>query len=276
MSERGMQRGLALGALALVQARLDQARRVAPPGTTVHRLRASDPWLAIDSLYTGTVMVDSLPVEVVAQDLGEKLNINSLAENDIRSFFNYLLKDYAKATQLSQTIMDWRDADSIPRPEGAEKDAYLKAGMLALPANAPFREVDDLRNVMGMTPEIYAQASPYFTTRGTGTVNMNTAPVPVLRALPGMTDQTLNMILQLRSQGRRIENIQQVFTALGGKNGGAGLLATQGVLAPRVTVSTQTVQFVITARTGPQSQPTKLTAIINRVGTTAVITNLVW
>ena len=33
--------------------------------------------------------------------------------------------------------MDWRDADSIPRPSGAERDAYIKAGMLALPTNAP-------------------------------------------------------------------------------------------------------------------------------------------
>ena len=60
---------------------------------------------------------------------------------------------------------------------------------------------------MGMTPEIYAEASPYLTTRGDGQVNINTAPVPVLRALPGMTDATINMILQLRSQGRRIESV---------------------------------------------------------------------
>ena len=41
--------------------------------------------------------------------------------------------------------MDWRDADSIPRPSGAERDAYIKAEMLALPTNAPFREIEELR-----------------------------------------------------------------------------------------------------------------------------------
>lgn len=274
-SERGKQRGLALGALALVEAQLDAALRVQPSGSNVQRLRSSDPWLDVDSVYSGTIMIDSTPVDVVARDLGEKLNINSMNEIDIRNFFSYLIGDFSKATQLSQTIMDWRDADSIPRPSGAERDAYIKAEMLALPTNAPFREVEDLRDVMGMTPEIYAQASPYLTTRGNGQVNINTAPVPVLRALPGMTDATLNMILQLRSQGRRIDNIQTVFSALSG-GGRGGPNALQAGLAARVTTTTGTIELVITARVGPQAQPTRLTAIVNRANNAASVSNLLW
>src|SRR5262249_53011439 len=153
-SERGQQRALAVGALALVRARLEQATRLGPQNATgsLARLRASDPWLDIDSLYSGEVDVDSTPVQVVAKDLGEFLNINLLTEVDIKNFFSFLLKDMTKATELSQAIMDWRDADSIPRPSGAERDAYIKAGMLSLPTNAPFRDVEDLRDVMGMTP----------------------------------------------------------------------------------------------------------------------------
>jgi general secretion pathway protein K len=276
-SERGMQRGLALGALALVRARLDQALRVAPTGSNVQRLRSSDPWLDVDSLYSGTVLVDSTPVDVVARDVGEKLNINSLNENEIRTFFSYLLGDYSKATQLSQAILDWRDADSIPRPSGAERDAYIKAEMLALPTNAPFREVEDLRDVMGMTPEIYARASPYLTTRGDGRVNINTAPVPVLRALPGMTDATINMILQLRSQGRRIESTDQVFNAMGvGRGRGGAPNALEGALAPRVTPTTDMVEVVITARVGPQAQPTRLTALLRNTTSSAVLASLIW
>lgn len=280
-SERGMQRGLALGALALTQARLDEALRVAPSGNNanVARLRASDPWLDVDSMYSGTVMVDSIPVDIVARDLGEKLNINSVSENDIRTFFSYLLNDFSKATQLSQAILDWRDADSIPRPSGAERDAYIKAGMLVMPTNTAFREVSDLRDVMGMTPEIYAQASPYLTTRGSGQVNLNTAPVPVLRALPGMTDATLNTILQMRSQGRRIQNVNDVFTAQarGGRGGQAGAPnALASALNARATTRTDIVELVITARVGPQAQPTKLTAIVNRANTSAMVTSLLW
>src|SRR5262249_26871490 len=220
--------------------------RAGPQGNNavINRLRSSDPWLDIDSLYSGTVYVDSTPVDVVTRDLGEKLNINQISETDIQTFFNFLLHDMSKATHLAQSIMDWRDADSIPRPSGAERDAYIKAGMLALPTNAPFRDVGDLRDVMGMTPEIYEQAAPYLTTRGSGLVNINTAPVPVLRALPGMTDQTLNLILQMRSQGRRINNIGDVFAAeaprrpVAGRGGGNPQQGLQNALQLRANTTT--------------------------------------
>jgi general secretion pathway protein K len=229
-------------------------------------------------------MVDSMQVDVQVHDLGEKLNINRLNETQLQQFFSFLTSDYSLSTHLSQAIMDWRDADSTPRPNGAERDAYIKAEMLALPTNAPFREIEELQNVMGMTPEVYAKASPYFTTHGTlGAVNLNSAPVPVLRALPGMTDVTLNLILQLRSQGRRIENVAQIFgnTQTGGQRGGgrAGQLASpaaQAQLGAATITTTTEIELSITARTGPQAAPTKLTAILRRQGNNATIESKQW
>ncbi|HXT15693.1 MAG TPA: type II secretion system protein GspK [Gemmatimonadaceae bacterium] len=278
VSERGVQRALATGALALIEAKLDYALRVAPSGSNAQRLRSFDPWLDIDSIYTGTIQVDSIDVEVQAHDLGEQLNINQLTENDFQTFFSYLLKDYQKSTQLAQSIMDWRDADSIPRPNGAERDAYIKAEMLSLPTNSPFREVEELRDVMGMTPEIYAEASPYFTTRGTGLVNINTAPAAVLRVLPGMTDAILNTILQMRSQGRRINNINDVLPQVG--RGGVAQIAARArsaaQLNTRATTQTDMIELTILARTGPQSQPTRLIADIRRLNNSATISYKSW
>lgn len=284
VSERGQQRALALGAFALTRAKLEQALRAGPQNvnSSIGVLRASDPWLDIDSLYTGTVYVDSIPVQVEVHDLGEKLNINQLSETDIQTFFNFLLRDMSTATHLAQSIMDWRDADSIPRPSGAERDAYIKAEMLALPTNAPFRDVEDLRDVMGMTDEIYQKAAPYLTTRGTGLVNVNTAPVPVLRALPGMTDQTLNLILQMRSQGRRINSLSDIFLienrgrVAAGRGGGNPQQGLQNTLNARATTQTTEVELVFTARVGPQAPPTKLTAILGRTGTNTAIRYQQW
>ena len=270
-SERGIQRGLAAGALSLLQARLEHVIRVAPQSTNpnVARLRVSDPWADVDSLYSGRVLVDSTEVEVRARDLGEQLNVNLLGETELQTFFSFLLRDYATATHLAQTIMDWRDADSIPRPNGAERDAYMKAGLLALPANAPFRDLEDLRDVMGMTEEIYNKARPYLTTRGTGAINVNSAPVPVLRAIPGMTDATINQIVQRRSQGRRISSIADIFPPARGGRRGAGQSpggAIGNAIAGRIIFAANQVELTITARTGPQSSPTRLVAIVQRVG----------
>ncbi|HEY9227232.1 MAG TPA: hypothetical protein VIP11_11325 [Gemmatimonadaceae bacterium] len=263
-AERGQQRGLALGALALVRARADQQMRTVPTGSNpaTARLRASDPLLDVATNYNGPMMVDSTPVDVSAIDLGEKLNINVVSENELRTFFSFLLKDFDLAGHLAQATMDWRDADTLPRPSGAEVDAYIKAERLALPTNGQFRDVDDLRNVLGMTPEIFATVRPYLTVRGNGQINLNSAPVPVLRALPGMTDQALNLILMMRSQGRRIDNAQQILNAQGGRGGQAAGAAFGG----RAVYQTPMVEMTFTARTGPQSSPTKLTVLLARGG----------
>jgi general secretion pathway protein K len=269
-SERGVQRAAAQGALALVQAKLEYAQRNGPTATgSLQNVAASDPWLGIDSVLTGPTMVDSIRVDVKAKDLGEKLNINSLNENDIRTFFSFLLSDYSKATQLSQTIMDWRDPDSIPRPSGGERDAYIKAVMLALPTNAPFGDISELQNVMGMTPEIYSAALPYLTTHGATAVNLNDAPVAVLRTLPGMTDATLNTILQMRSGGRRISDASALFPQAGGGRGRPGQIqstALQTQLTARTTTAVREIEFKFNVRVGPQAQPTELTAIIRAAG----------
>src|SRR5207244_7157791 len=100
---------------------------------------------------------------------------------------------------------------SIPRPNGAERDQYIKDERLALPTNQPFRDVSELLNVEGVTPEIYGQIVPYLTTRGSGIININSADTVVLMALPGMTDRVLVQILALRSRGRRITSLAQVM-----------------------------------------------------------------
>jgi general secretion pathway protein K len=282
-AERGVGRAAASGALALVQSRLDRALREMGQGNArIARLRASDPWLDVDSLYSGPVVVDStVTVDVRARDLGTQLNINQISEDEFRTFFGFVLNDYTLADKLAQSIMDWRDADDMPRVNGGERDEYIKKGQLALPANSTFREVDELRLVQGMTPAVFALVAPYLTTHGTGTVNLNTAPAPVLRALPGMTDAILNQILGLRSQGQRIQSVAQVLgAAMGrGRQSPAQLQAMQVEtqrLTARATVETQQVELTLMARSGPQAQPARLTAIVQRNGTAAAVSWRQW
>ena len=88
-SERGIDRAAAAGALALTVARMEQALRVAPAASgNFARLRAADPWLDVDSTYSGTVYVDSMPVNVRARDLGAQLNVNQM--NEIESLYAHL------------------------------------------------------------------------------------------------------------------------------------------------------------------------------------------
>ncbi len=282
-AERGTGRAAAIGALAATQARLERAiRQVAASGNTNTVLRSSDPWLDVDSLFSGAISTDSaVQVTLKARDMGTQLNLNLLSEEELRTFFGYALNDYAIADQLAAAIMDWRDADDIARPRGGERDAYIKAKRLALPTNANFRDVSELLDVQGITPQIYEKIVPFITVRGNGTVNLNTAPPQVLRPLPGMTDAILTRILALRSQGRRITNAAEVLpTAVGmggrGGRGGPPPSPTQARLLARTTVNTTDVELTITARAGAQAQPVRLLAIVQRVGQNANISWRQW
>jgi type II secretory pathway component PulK len=255
----------------MLQAKLDYAlrTRTTSGNAAVATMRSFDPWLDVDSLYSGTVLVDSVRVDVRARDSGTQLNINTLTEDEFKTFFGYILNDYQKADQLAQSILDWRDLDDVPRVNGGERDDYVKAGLLALPANTLFRDVNDLLLVKGMTPAIFAAASPYLTTRAAATINLNSAPAPVLRVLPGMTDAILAQILNLRSQGRRITSVQQVMSAAQ-----RGRVMTQAVaqanaaatqrLAARAAVETSQVALTFTVRSAPQAQPVRLLVVLQR------------
>lgn len=287
-AERGVARAAVIGALALEQAQLERALRQRNTGSNAARLRSSDPWIDVDSTFTGPVDIDSIIVMVDAKPGGRRLNVNSMNEEQLRAFFGNLLKDVSASDELAQSIMDWRDQDDQARVRGGERDYYLKDNRMVLPANAPFREVDDLLDVRGMTPEILEKARPYLRTYGNGTINLNTADEPVLRAIPGMTDVILARILATRSNGGRIQNINQIVPGAGGQQvGGRGgptapAQNAQQAQAQRVaqnsTVDTQEVDLILEASAGPQALPARLQATISRGnnGNQATITWRQW
>jgi type II secretory pathway component PulK len=283
-ADRGRARAAATGALAMVQAQLEQALRQGPTGTgaNVQALRGSDPWLGVDSLFSGQMSIDSVSVDIIANDLGTQLNVNSLGEAQLRTLFNFALRDAGLSDKLAQSILDWRDVDSLARSNGAERDQYIKNEQLALPTNAPFRELEEMLQVQLMTPEIYAQISPYLTTRGSGLINLNTADTLVLRVLPGMTDQILNRILTMRSGGRRITSVAQVLPTQqqqgrGGRGGGQQQPSqAQQALEGAATVTTNEVELTMLAYAGPQALPVRLRAIVQRSGTTTTISWKQW
>ena len=66
--------------------------------------------------------------------------------------------DEPSAARLVDAIGDWKDADDLRRPNGAEAADYQAAGSPYLPANALFETVPELQRVLGMTPALYREA----------------------------------------------------------------------------------------------------------------------
>jgi general secretion pathway protein K len=109
--------------------------------------------------------------------------------------------DQESAASLLDAILDWRDPDELVRPQGAERDQYEAAGYDYLPANAPFQSVDELRLVIGMTPDLMRRLQPLLTVYSLQSgINSRQAPRAVLLALPNVQAEDVEAYLGLREE----------------------------------------------------------------------------
>lgn len=101
---------------------------------------------------------------------------------------------------LTDTILDWRDADSLRRLHGAEDPEYRSAGFSYGAKDAPFDSPEELLLLPGMTPELYRRLAPGLTTYSAQPgVDPALAAPPVLQALPGMTAERAADYLAVRA-----------------------------------------------------------------------------
>ncbi len=146
---------------------------------------------------------DGVPVRVEMRDESGKIDINSASDPLLRGLLISVGVNEDDATKLLDAILDWRDADTLVRPHGAEEAEYRAAGLTYRPANAPFQSIEELQLVLGMRPEIYRRIAPMITvfSRQPG-VNTTLATRDVLLAIPGVTAETVDQYLQSREQAR--------------------------------------------------------------------------
>ena len=142
-------------------------------------------------------------VDVSMLDESGKIDVNTASDALMRGMFlaQGLKEDDAAA--LVDAVLDWRDADSLKRLRGAEEAEYVAAGYTYKPANAAFQSIEELRLVMGVTPELFNKVAPLITiySRQPG-INASIAARGVLRALPGATDEAVDQYVAQREQAR--------------------------------------------------------------------------
>jgi len=149
-------------------------------------------------------------LELVIEDETGKININKLvAGNGFNSALKGILTRLLSQPQfqiqdrevedLLNAIKDWIDADSEVTATGAENAYYQGLGKTYTVRNGPMESVDELLMVRGVTKELFYGTperpglARFLTVQGEGSVNINTAPKEVLRALaPSITEDAAN------------------------------------------------------------------------------------
>ena len=139
-------------------------------------------------------------VVVNALDESGKIDLNTASDGLIKGLLQTAAElDADTAARLIDVIEDWKDADDLRRPNGAEAPDYQAAGLSYKPANAPFESVAELQRVLGMTPAIYGRIADSLTvhSRMTG-INPAFASRAVLLAVPGATPEIVDTYIAQR------------------------------------------------------------------------------
>ncbi len=113
-----------------------------------------------------------------------KVNLNQAPQALLVSLFELVGVDPGKARSIADAVADFRDEDNLKRLNGAEGADYRTAGLAWGPKNAPFGTVEELQQVLGITPPIYARLVPYLTTYSLGfAVDTSVAPKRLIEML---------------------------------------------------------------------------------------------
>jgi general secretion pathway protein K len=152
--------------------------------------------------------------EVDVQDESGKINVNMVGEDQLKALVAVVGIPEPDADIIVDSILDWRDADNIPRQNGAEDDYYQSLQPPYVAKNGPLSTVEELLLVRGVTPDYYYGhrekttdgqiveqygLSRYLTVySNSNRINVNYAPLQVLLSIPGMPEDTAQRIYERR------------------------------------------------------------------------------
>ncbi len=116
-----------------------------------------------DSLYLGedpyAVSSDDLTIDLggcsfnaTIQDEAGKVNINTASADTLTALFG--------SSDISDCIIDWRDADDTPRPQGAESDYYPTLSPPYKCRSGAFQTPGELELVKGITDDLLSSPPP--------------------------------------------------------------------------------------------------------------------
>ena len=145
-----------------------------------------------------------------------KLNINGATPEQLKTVFLDSGVEAEDVDTIVDSILDWIDTNDLHRLNGAEEDYYQSLDHPYSCKDAPLETIEELLLVKGVTPEIfygshavkntpgktekdeemrYGGIVNLLTVVGSGQININTSPEPVLVAVLG-ADVANNIILQ--------------------------------------------------------------------------------
>lgn len=158
----------------------------------------------VDTVLGGAIAggYDEATYEVRVTPESGRVDINHVGEEALKEILRNGGLSGDEAEEIGDAILDWRDEDDRTRPAGAEEQEYRSLPEPVRPRNGRLASVGELRHVRGVTPEIYERFLAVVFTADSGMpgVNLNVAPIEVLRVLPGFTPELAALAVARREE----------------------------------------------------------------------------
>ncbi len=171
------------------------AHRGADSTTSANFVRES--WAALDTAVKLSALLREAPCAVALRPAGTTIDLNTADDSLLVRLFVALGNSPAVADSLADAILDWRDADDVTRPSGAEAQWYVAHERRA-PRNGAFADVRELARVRGFERRAGLDS-------GLGVepfrIALDRAPLVVIAALPGFTNEAVARVAEHRASG---------------------------------------------------------------------------
>jgi general secretion pathway protein K len=107
------------------------------------------------------IRVQDWVVEVRIENQASKLNPNLATVEAIQALLTRLAIDPGKASELARGIVDWRSSGAKSASGGSKISQYQAAGLPYAPAHKLFDSLEEVGQVLSMTPALMARIKPF-------------------------------------------------------------------------------------------------------------------
>ena len=132
---------------------------------------------------------------------GSRIDLNEADADVLTALFSVIGVSDDLSGVLADRILDWRDSDDLKSLNGAEDPDYAAEGLPYGAKDDLFSSVEELRQVLGITPEIYRRVAPELTVdSGKAKVEEQFASAVVLATVKGVTLEEAQTTVDERSE----------------------------------------------------------------------------
>jgi general secretion pathway protein K len=147
-------------------------------------------------------------VSIRVYDEDAKVDLNAAPPELLAGLFSMVGLEPEQAETLADRIVDYRDDDDEPGPNGAEDPDYEAAGRTQGAIDRPLLTETELLGVLGMSEALYRRLRPLVTVHsGAEGIDPTRASPDVLLSVPGITPEIVEAIRAAGPDGDPFETI---------------------------------------------------------------------